>query len=128
MSHGFTRMGGLLAVRVKVYNPGRTRWVQPFFALDTGATRTVLHPHVLVGLGYELASYPALGEMTTRSGVTAVRRVPLSRLDALGHTAHLDVIAHELPPTALVDGLLGLDFFADRELCIDLRGAAVRLV
>jgi predicted aspartyl protease len=127
VSHPSSRIGGLVAVRVRVYNPARTRWVQPFFAVDTGATRTVVAPHVLEGLGYERDVSPVLGEMTTGSGVVSVRRIHIPRVDALGHTAALDVIAHALPPSALVDGLLGLDFFAERELCLQLRDGTLRL-
>jgi len=42
---------------------------------------------------------------------------------ALGHErAGFPVLAHTLPPSAGVDGLLGLDFFHNLSLTIDFRG------
>ncbi|PYS57845.1 MAG: hypothetical protein DMF76_21040 [Acidobacteria bacterium] len=39
----------------------------------------------------------------------------------------LNVIAHTLPPSAGVDGLLGLDFFRSQELNLDFRAGALSL-
>jgi hypothetical protein len=48
--------------------------------------------------------------------------VGVERLAALGQLRYeIDVLAADVPRSAGVDGLLGLDFFRDRKLCLDLR-------
>jgi hypothetical protein len=48
--------------------------------------------------------------------------VGVERLAALGQLRYeIDVLAADLPLSAGVDGLVGLDFFRDRKLCLDLR-------
>lgn len=88
-------------------------------ALDTGATRTLLNPSLLVALGYDLAKAPERVEMTTGSGVEFVSMLDVERITALGVVRDtFPVLAHTLPPSASIDGLLGVDFFADRTLTI----------
>jgi hypothetical protein len=49
-------------------------------------------------------------------------------MEALGQTrTHFPVIAHTLPPSAPVDGVLGLDFFRNQELTIDFRKGMITL-
>jgi hypothetical protein len=51
-----------------------------------------------------------------------VPRILLSKITALGlERQNLSVLAHTLPPSSGVDGLLGLDFFAAKVLKIDFR-------
>lgn len=40
----------------------------------------------------------------------------------------LAVVAHTLPPSATVDGLLGLDFLRERLLTVDFRVGSISLV
>ena len=64
-------------------------------ALDTGATGTVVNVGMLVALGYDPALVPDRVQVTT------------------------------LPPSAGVDGLLGLDFLRGQNLTIDFRAGQV---
>ncbi len=58
--------------------------------------------------------------MTTASGVEYVPRLALDRIDVLGQQRRaFPVVAHTLPPSATVDGLLGLDFFREIRVTID---------
>lgn len=89
-------------------------------ALDTGATRTLVNSSLLVGVGYDLALAEDRIEVTTGSGVEYAAKVALSKVTALGMKRYeLPALAHTLPPSAGVDGLLGIDFFAGRTLAID---------
>lgn len=66
--------------------------------------------------------------MTTGSGIEFAPRIALERITALGRDRNeFTVLAHTLPPSAGVDGLLGLDFLRDRRLTVDLRGGQVTL-
>ena len=66
--------------------------------------------------------------MTTGS---RVERVPLLTLDTLvtlgKEKQKLIVACHSLPPSAGVDGLLGLDFFRGLNLNIDFRAGLITL-
>jgi hypothetical protein len=54
--------------------------------------------------------------------------LPVNRINALGHDRiNLSVLAHTLPPSAWVDGLLGLDFFRGLTLTLDFRSRQITL-
>ena len=97
-------------------------------ALDTGATRTVVNVAMLVAVGYDPALVPDRVQVTTGSGVEFVPRLPLDRLVALEQERiEFPVLCHTLPPSAGVDGLLGLDFLCGQSLTIDFRNGRVTL-
>jgi hypothetical protein len=67
-------------------------------------------------------------QMTTGSGVEYVPRIAVDRIEALNQDRiNLAVTAHTLPPTATIDGLLGLDFPRGHELNIDFRRGQITL-
>jgi predicted aspartyl protease len=91
-------------------------------ALDTGATTTVINVAMLVAIGYDPALSANRIQVTTGSGVEFAPQVELMRLTALGQERYgLQVLAHTLPPTSGVDGLLGLDFLRGLRLSVDFR-------
>ena len=76
---------------------------------------------LLTDIGYDLTQTPIV-TMTTGSGILEVPEVTVSKLDALGQTReNVPILAHTLPPTATVDGVLGLDFLRGHVLNIDFR-------
>jgi len=86
-------------------------------ALDSGATGTCGECGMLVAIGYDPALIPDRVQITTGSGVEFVPRVILDRINALRHErSRFPVLGHTLPPSAGVDGLLGLDFFRGQKL------------
>ena len=124
MSSTFEPHQGLIIVPVEVWGPTGSAVLR--LALDTGATITVLSVAMLVALGYDPALSQARVQLTTGSGVEYAPRVTLSRIRGLDQE-RLDfpVLGHTLPPSAGVDGLIGLDFFRDRNLAIDFRTGQV---
>lgn len=93
-------------------------------ALDTGATMTMVNTLRLASLGYDPAAAAERVSVTMASGIEYAPRLTISRLEALRlHRLSFPVIAHPLPPSASVDGLLGLDFFRGTRLTIDFRGS-----
>ena len=120
MSVPFDPQRGLVVVRAELWSPSGSAVLR--LALDTGATSTVVNVAMLVALGYDPGLAPDRIQITTGSGVEFAPRVPLQKLAALGldRTA-FSVLAHTLPPSAGVDGLLGLDFFRGQVLTIDFR-------
>lgn len=110
MSVPFDAQHGLVTVPAELWGPsGSAVWR---LALDTGATSTVVNVAMLVALGYDPALARDRIQITTGSGVEFAPRDLLQKLAALGlERAPFAVLGHPLPPSAGVDGLLGLDFF-----------------
>ena len=96
--------------------------------IDTGATTSLINLATLAFLGIGPEDAIRHVRMTTGSAIEVVPIVTLTRLSVLGqHRFGVPVIAHALPPTSAVDGLLGLDFFRDHSLTIDFRAGILTL-
>jgi predicted aspartyl protease len=125
MSEEFHPDRGLVIVNVLLWGP--TSRIIAKLALDTGATTTVINTGILQRVGY-VEFFEDRVHITTGSGIELVPRVTVTRLKALGKTIrNFPVLAHTLPPTAAVDGLLGLDFLRRRRLTLDFRRSTITL-
>jgi predicted aspartyl protease len=126
LSFPFEARHGLIVVRAEVFGPSGSIVLR--LALDTGATGTMVNIGPLVTVGYDPSLTPDRVQVTTGSGVEFVPRITVSRLRALGREyTDLQTLGHTLPPSAGVDGLLGLDFFRGRALNIDFRKGRITL-
>ena len=126
VSFSFNPHRGLIIVQVELWGAAGQGIVS--LALDTGATSTLVSQGRLLQLGYDPASEARRLQMTTGSGVEFVPQIPLNRIRALGlERVDFPVLGHTLPPSASVDGLLGLDFLREHELLIDFRNGRVHL-
>ncbi|RJP35233.1 MAG: hypothetical protein C4547_09775 [Phycisphaerales bacterium] len=120
----FEARHGLIVVITRRFGRNGERAVQ--MALDTGTTSTTVRNSVLLRLGYDPAVSAERVRMTTASGVEYVPRVCVERIDALGERrTSFMVVGHTLPPSATVDGLLGLDFLRGRRVVLDFRNGAI---
>ena len=126
MSFPFDPAQGLIVVSAELWGPSGSVVLR--LALDTGATGTVINVGTLVAVGYDPALASERIQVTTGRGVEFVPRVLLDKVIALGRE-HRDfpVLCHTLPPSAGVDGLLGLDFFRGQSLTVDFRTGRVML-
>lgn len=103
--------------RVRSERPARNQT-----ALDTGATATTIHPGILLWLGYDPASSPERVAMTTASTVERVPKVAVNRIEVPGEQrGPFVVVGHALPPSATVDGPLGLGLFRGLTLVVNSR-------
>jgi len=126
MSVPFDAPRGLVVVQAAVDGPSGTAVLR--LALDTGATGTVINVGLLVALGYDPALVPERIQVTTGSSVEFVPRVPLQKIIALGQERiNFPVLAHTLPSSAGMDGLLGLDFLRGQTLTVDFRTGTITL-
>ena len=124
MSHRFDPREGLIVVPARLFGPAGDAVVR--LALDTGATDTLINAEVLMLLGYDPATAPDRLQVTTGSSIEFCARLAVDRLEALGRTlTGFPVPCHTLPPSARLDGLLGLDFFRGCYLGIDLRNGEI---
>ena len=110
------------------YVTGIGETLQVRFAVDTGATGTVISATILAALG--VMATPASPRRRLR-GVTGTATVPVVRvrqLLALGSVqTDFPVAAHDLPLGTSYDGLIGLDFFRGRVLTFDFARGLITL-
>jgi predicted aspartyl protease len=118
---------GLIIVSAKVWGPLGTAPMR--LGLDTGAVGSVISADLLVALGYDPAIVQQRVRIVTASRVESVPRLFVDRINALGQERlQFGVLAHNLPPSTSVDGLLGLDFFRGLSLTIDFRAGTIELL
>lgn len=126
MSQSFDARRGLIVVSAELFGPSGSAVLR--LALDTGATGTLLNIGLLVALGYDPALAPERVQVTTGSGIEFAPRVTVTKISALEQERiDFPVLGHTLPPSASVDGLLGLDFLRGHELVIAFRQGHLRL-
>ncbi len=110
MEFEFDPTQGLIIIPTRLHGLGRDMIVR--LALDTGATSSMINWDIGVLLGYDPASSKERIQVTTGSSVEFAPRITVKRVEALGMShENFPVLCHTLPPSASVDGLLGLDFF-----------------
>jgi hypothetical protein len=125
-THSFTPKRGPIIVEAEAVGPAGSASLK--LLLDTGATTSLIRLAASLYLGLDPDRPLRRVRMTTGSTVEIVPVVALTRLSALGqHRFGFPVIAHALPPTSGVDGLLGLDFLRDHVLTIDFRAGQITL-
>ena len=120
MSFAFNPKDRLIFVEAEI--EGKTKNAILRLALDTGATGTVISAAKLDVIGYDLSEPEDESFITTGSGVISVPKIILMKITALGkEKENFLIIAHDLPPTASVDGVLVLDFLHNHVLTIDFK-------
>ena len=126
MSTTFNPRQGLIMVGAELFGPTGSAVLR--FALDTGATSTIVNVGLLVAIGYDPALASKRVQVTTGSGVEFVPPIELDRMVVLGQERRsFPVLCHTLPPSASVDGLIGLDFLRGCCLTVDFRVGRVTL-
>jgi hypothetical protein len=125
-SYGFRSTHGPILVDAEITGPLGSVVLK--LVLDTGATTSLVNLAVLISLGFDPDQSTQRIPMTTGSTIEIVPIVVLTRLSALGqHRFGFPVIAHGLPASSAVDGLLGLDFLRGQSLTIDFRSGQITL-
>lgn len=120
----FDAIQGLIVIPTRLYGSQGDTIVR--LALDTGATGSMINWDVAVLLGYDPASVKERIQITTGSGVEFAPRIAIKKIEIMGRTLdNFPVLCHTLPPSATVDGLLGLDFFRGERLKLDFQAGIV---
>ena len=120
MTYSFERMseGGLIIVSVTLDNKSKLRMI-----LDTGCSTTTVDSNALYLSGYELKDAIEKVEIETANGIVESELYEIGRVHSLGIIRKdlkiqvYDFLAHGI--FSNYDGLLGLDFFEGKNLCID---------
>ncbi len=126
MNHPFDPIRGLIVVPTRLRGPIGDTVAR--LALDTGATRTLVSWQVALSVGYEPATSAKRIEITTGSGVEFAPEIIVDSIEALSQIREsISIVCHTLPPSATVDGVLGLDFLRGKRLEVDFRAGRLRV-
>jgi len=98
------------------------------FAVDTGATITLVTDDAMKMMGYSKADCIRTTRTITASKSETVYEYSLDNIKAIGLIRrNLKVISRSLPIGLGIDGLLGLNFFKNKELTIDFKLSEIRI-
>ncbi len=126
MSISFNAREGLIQAQTILTGPSGSGVVN--LALDTGAITTVVDRRFLLNLGYDPSTTSDQVQITTGSGVEFAPEIVLTRIEAFGHEhTNFPILGHTFPPSATVDGVLGLDFLRGKRLVLDFRAGLLIL-
>ena len=96
--------------------------------VDTGATYTVLPVGFLREMGYDVAKPDRRVKVSAANGVMEVPLMRVDRFNCLGqNVSDFSVVALDLPPSAVISGLLGMDFLARHHALIDTGKAEIMI-
>ena len=128
MKYGFKKdtQTGVIFVTVRLENKYKLKMI-----LDTGASNTTIDFTALCMAGYELGRASQTSQIETANGVIEVDLFEIESLTALGHTAqHLPVQVYDFMTHGILsdyDGMLGLDFFENTVLTIDMESGTLEI-
>jgi len=98
------------------------------FAIDTGATISLIHTTVMTELGYKKEDSIRTIQTITASKTETAYEFELDNIMAIGLIRrNFKVISRSLPAGLGIDGLLGINFFKNKELTIDFKLSEIRL-
>ena len=102
------------------------------FALDTGASHTVIDLSPLLIAGYEIKDAIGTVQMETAKGVLDAYVFKISELSILGITRrNIEICSYDYFNNHIFpdfDGVIGLDFLREYKICIDFRKSVITVM
>ena len=98
------------------------------FAVDTGASVSLIDIDMLYSLGYKKENCIRTIQTITASKGEKAYEFNIDNISAIGLIRrNFKVISRALPIGLGIDGLLGLNFFKNKELTIDFKSSEIRI-
>ena len=120
------RHGSLLLCKAIVTGPRGAH--DATLLLDTGSNYTVVTYEILEKVGCSAAMSRAHIRITTANGVVVAPRVRTQALTIFDHKMEgANVVAHDLPFSGPIDGLLGMDVLVALRARIDIGAATIEI-
>jgi hypothetical protein len=99
------------------------------FALDTGASHTVIDLSPLLIAGYEIKDAIGTVPIETAKGVLDAYIFRIDEINVLGITRrNMEICSYDYFNNHIFpdfDGVIGLDFLAEHKICIDFRKSVI---
>jgi predicted aspartyl protease len=97
--------------------------------VDTGASHTVIDFGVLVDAGYRLGDTKGIVPIETANGIISANLFMVKKITVLGIEKHnFEVCSYLLgQPQDEIKGVVGLDFFEDRKICLDFKKSVITI-
>lgn len=119
----FDPRDNLIVVPVEVH--GKNQQISLNMAVDTGATWTIMPIRTCSIIG---AVHQRSITIVTGSRVENAQLMTIPLIKAFGiDITNFKVVAHDLPPSLLVDGLLGMNFLKRAKLTIDFSKNIIKI-
>ena len=120
----FDQKKPVIFLQVMLKNKSETRRL--LMILDTGATNCIISREVAGMLGVHQESSKERMEIITASGVESVPFITIESVSVNGSAVrNVKTIIHDLPPKSFVDGLLGLSFLKQFNVCLKFKEGVV---
>ena len=110
----------LILRRVRVDGPDASREID--MILDTGAMYTAISWDIVKDIGYDPAVALDRVPIITANGVIEVPKVKVIGIGFKElYVEDVEVICHDIPEIAEIEGLLGLSFLKYFKICLDFK-------
>jgi clan AA aspartic protease (TIGR02281 family) len=97
--------------------------------LDTGAMYTAISWEVARDLGYDPAASPERVSIITANGVIEAPKLTVQRVAFRELTVEqVEVICHDIPELAEIEGLIGLSFLKHFRVVVDFKGGTLEII
>jgi hypothetical protein len=98
-------------------------------ALDTGASHTIIDFGILVKEGYRLSDSKGITFLETANGIITANKFIVGNFSCLGCIKNNFEVTSFLfnDPEDTVKGIIGLDFFEKKELCINFNKFEIKI-
>ena len=124
----FDPLSNVITVDAEVMNRDRMDFESLRMVLDTGATYTIIPWDVAFSLGYDPTISKRRVKLIMGGSVEYAPIITVTNFTALGEgIEHLDVICHDLPEDAKVDGLVGMNFLRNFDLSVRFSEGIIEL-
>jgi predicted aspartyl protease len=101
------------------------------FAIDTGASHTVIDLTPLLMSGYQMKDVLRIVELETGKGIIEAYIFKLKSFSTLGiERQNIEVCSYDFLANQVLsefDGVLGLDFFQREKICIDFTDSEITI-
>lgn len=112
--------------RVAIHGPAGIREID--LILDTGAVYTVIAWDVVKDIGYDPAISERRVPIVTANGVIEAPLITVDRIQVADLRAEaIDVVCHDIPELAGIEGLLGLSFLKHFRTLIDYTTGVLKI-
>jgi predicted aspartyl protease len=97
--------------------------------VDTGASHTVIDFGVLVDAGYRLGDTKGIVPIETANGIISANLFQVNKITVLGiEKQDFEVCSYLLgQPEDEIKGVVGLDFFENKKICLDFKKSVITI-